>query len=111
MKSGFWAIWLDLEAEINQSLSSSDAPEDTKLPLGGLLWQACIFYTARCFNLWSAGPGNSSVSLDRLHEEYVQKSRTRAFGSVCQARVARSKSHFQRYRGARTASVPRTGPC
>ena len=84
MKSGFWAIWLDLEAQTNQAQPSSDAPEGIKLPLGGLLWQACIFYTARCFNLWSTGPANSSVSLDRLHEEYVQKSRTRAFGSVCQ---------------------------
>ena len=87
-KSGFWAIWLDLEAQINQAQPSSDASEGIKLPLGGLLWQACIFYTARCFNLWSSAPGNSSVSLDRLHEEYVQKTRTRAFGSVCQARVA-----------------------
>ena len=105
MKSGFWAIWLDLEAQINQAQPSSDAPEGIKLPLGGLLWQACIFYTARCFNLWSSAPGNSSVSLDRLHEEYVQKTRTRAFGSVCQARVARSKSHLQRYRGARAVKI------
>ena len=110
MKSGFWAIWLDLEAQINQAQPSSDAPEGIKLPLGGLLWQACIFYTARCFNLWSTGPGNSSVSLDRLHEEYVQKSRTRAFGSVCQARVARSKAHLQRYRGARTVKIVYLGP-
>ena len=110
MKSGFWAIWLDLEAQINQAQPSSDAPEGIKLPLGGLLWQACIFYTARCFNLWSTGPANSSVSLDRLHEEYVQKSRTRAFGSVCQARVARSKSHLQRYRGARTVKIVYLGP-
>ena len=110
MKSGFWAIWLDLEAQINQAQPSADAPEGIKLPLGGLLWQACIFYTARCFNLWSSGPGNSSVSLDRLHEEYVQKSRTRAFGSVCQARVARSKSHLQRYRGARTVKIVYLGP-
>ena len=78
--------------------------------LGGLLWQACIFYTARCLNLWSSGPANSSVSLDRLHEEYVQKSRTRAFGSVCQARVARSKSHLERYRGARTVKIVYLGP-
>ena len=110
MKSGFWAIWLDLEAQINQAQPSSDATEGIKLPLGGLLWQACIFYTARCFNLWSTGPGNSSVSLDRLHEEYVQKSRTRAFGSVCQARVARSKAHLQRYRGARTVKIVYLGP-
>ena len=110
MKSGFWAIWLDLEAQINQSQSSSNAAEGIKLPLGGLLWQTCIFYTARCFNLWSSGPGNSSVSLDRLHEEYVQKTRTRAFGSVCQARVARSKSHLQRYRGARTVKIVYLGP-
>ena len=110
MKSGFWAIWLDLEAQINQAQPSSDAPEGIKLPLGGLLWQACIFYTARCFNLWSSAPGNSSVSLDRLHEEYVQKTRTRAFGSVCQARVARSKSHLQRYRGARTVKIVYLGP-
>ena len=110
MKSGFWAIWLDLEAQINQAQPSSDANEGIKLPLGGLLWQACIFYTARCFNLWSTGPGNSSVSLDRLHEEYVQKSRTRAFGSVCQARVARSKAHLQRYRGARTIKIVYLGP-
>ena len=110
MKSGFWAIWLDLEAQINEAQPSSDATEGIKLPLGGLLWQACIFYTARCFNLWSTGPGNSSVSLDRLHEEYVQKSRTRAFGSVCQARVARSKAHLQRYRGARTVKIVYLGP-
>ena len=110
MKSGFWAIWLDLEAQINQAQPSSDAPEGIKLPLGGLLWQACIFYTARCFNLWSSAPGNSSVSLDRLHEEYVQKTRTRALGSVCQARVARSKSHLQRYRGARTVKIVYLGP-
>ena len=108
--SGFWAIWLDLEAQINQAQPSSDATEGIKLPLGGLLWQACIFYTARCFNLWATGPGNSSVSLDRLHEEYVQKSRTRAFGSVCQARVARSKAHLQRYRGARTVKIVYLGP-
>ena len=59
MKSGFWAIWLDLEAQINKSQSSSDAAEGIKLPLGGLLWQACIFYTARCFNLTYGplGPG------------------------------------------------------
>ena len=110
MKSGFWAIWLDLEAQINQAQPSSDATEGIKLPLGGLLWQACIFYTARCFNLWSTGPGNSSASPDRLHEEYVQKSRTRAFGSVCQARVARSKAHLQRYRGARTVKIVYLGP-
>ena len=110
MKSGFWAIWLDLEAQINQAQPSSDSPEGIKLPLGGLLWQACIFYTARCFNLWSSAPGNSSVSLDRLHEEYVQKTRTRAFGSVCQARVARSKSHLQRYRGARAVKIVYLGP-
>ena len=106
----FGAIWLDLEAQINQAQPSSDASEGIKLPLGGLLWQACIFYTARCFNLWSSAPGNSSVSLDRLHEEYVQKTRTRAFGSVCQARVARSKSHLQRYRGARTVKIVYLGP-
>ena len=110
MKSGFWAIWLDLEAQINQAQPPSDGAEGIKLPLGGLLWQACIFYTARCFNLWSSSPGNSSVSLDRLHEEYVQKSRTRAFGSVCQARVARSKAHLQRYRGARTVKIVYLGP-
>ena len=67
MKQGFWAVWLDLEKEVAKAKQGSEAVELGKyqLPLGGMLWQACVFYVARCYNLWCTSIGDSSTSIDR----------------------------------------------
>ena len=109
VKSGFWSVWLDLEAQITKALPEAPA-EGVKLPLGGLLWQAAVFYTSRCYNLWCCSQDNSTTALDRLHEEFVQKTRTRPFGCVLQAKVSKSRAHLEKYRGARTVKIVYLGP-
>ena len=109
VKSGFWSVWLDLEAQITKELPDAPA-EGVKLPLGGLLWQAAVFYTSRCYNLWCCSQDNSTTALDRLHEEFVQKTRTRPFGCVLQAKVSKSRAHLEKYRGARTVKIVYLGP-
>ena len=109
MKSGFWSVWLDLEAQITKPLPEAPA-EGVKLPLGGLLWQAAVFYTSRCYNLWCCSQDNSTTALDRLHEEFVQKTRTRPFGCVLQGKVSKSRAHLEKYRGARTVQIVYLGP-
>ena len=109
MKSGFWSVWLDLEAQITKALPEAPA-EGVKLPLGGLLWQAAVFYTSRCYNLWCCSQDNSTTALDRLHEESVQKTRTRPFGCVLQGKVSKSRAHLEKYRGARTVKIVYLGP-
>ena len=83
--------------------------------VSSFLWEVCSgkhvsFTLLDALTYGPLGPVIPRYLLDRLHEEYVQKTRTRAFGSVCQARVARSKSHSQRYRGARTVKIVYLGP-
>ena len=109
MKSGFWSVWLDLEAQITKALPEAPA-EGVKLPLGGLLWQAAVFYTSRCYNLWCCSQDNSTTALDRLHEEFVQKTRARPFGCVLQGKVSKSRAHLEKYRGARTVKIVYLGP-
>ena len=109
VKSGFWSVWLDLEAQITKALPEAPA-EGVKLPWGGLLWQAAVFYTSRCYNLWCCSQDNSTTALDRLHEEFVQKTRTRPFGCVLQAKVSKSRAHLEKYRGARTVKIVYLGP-
>ena len=109
VKSGFWSVWLDLEAQITKGLPEAPA-EGVKLPSGGLLWQAAVFYTSRCYNLWCCSQDNSTTALDRLHEEFVQKTRTRPFGCVLQAKVSKSRAHLEKYRGARTVKIVYLGP-
>ena len=52
VKHFFWLVWLDLKLEVTRSQS---AEAETRLPLGGLLWQAALLYTCRCHNLWHDG--------------------------------------------------------
>ena len=112
MKQGFWAVWLDLEKEVAKAKQGSEAVELGKyqLPLGGMLWQACVFYVARCYNLWCTSIGDSSTSIDRLHEEIVNRTRTRPFGCLVQAQVSKSKAHHDKFRGARTVKAVYLGP-
>ena len=74
------------------------------------MWQAAVFYTSRCYNLWCCSQDNSTTALDRLHEEFVQKTRTRPFGCVLQAKVSKSRAHLEKYRGARTVKIVYLGP-
>ncbi|CAE7775953.1 unnamed protein product [Symbiodinium sp. CCMP2592] len=112
MKQGFWSVWLDLEKEVAKVKQETEAVELGKyrLPLGGLLWQACVFYVARCYNLWCTSVGDSSTSIDRLHEEIVNRTRTRPFGCLVQAQVSKSKAHHDKFRGARTVKAVYLGP-
>ncbi|OLP98034.1 hypothetical protein AK812_SmicGene19562 [Symbiodinium microadriaticum] len=36
-----------------------------------------------------------------MHEDFVQKIRTRPFGSIVQAKLSKSRAHLDKYRGAR----------
>ncbi|CAE7198495.1 unnamed protein product [Symbiodinium sp. CCMP2592] len=112
MKQGFWSVWMDLEKEVAKVKQETEAVELGKyqLPLGGLLWQACVFYVARCYNLWCTSVGDSSTSIDRLHEEIVNRTRTRPFGCLVQAQVSKSKAHHDKFRGARTVKAVYLGP-
>ena len=108
MKQGFWAVWLDLEREV----ARNSAPEDwnKKLPLGGMLWQACVLYSARCYNLWSFSHQDVTTPIDRLHEEIVHRTRTLPFGCLVYAKVGGSKAHQQKYRGKKTVKAVYLGP-
>ena len=112
VRQGFWAVWLDLERQIALKKFPGQDAELGKyqLPLGGLLWQACVFYVSRCYNLWSSGHGDSTTSIDLLHEEIVHRTRTLPFGCVVQAKVSKSKAHLAKYRGAKTVKAVYLGP-
>ena len=105
VRQGFWAVWLDLERQIALKKFPGQDAELGKyqLPLGGLLWQACVFYVSRCYNLWSSSHGDSTTSIDLLHEEIVHRTRTLPFGCVVQAKVSKSKAHLAKYRGAKNS--------
>ena len=96
VKQSFWSVWLDLELEVTRSQS---AEAETRLPLGGLLWQAALLYTCRCHNLWRAGINDVTTPIDRVHEQIVQRTRTFAFGSVVLAKTSKSKAHLAKFRG------------
>ena len=81
-----------------------------QLPLGGMLWQTCLLYAARSFNLWNFDSHNSTTAIDRLHEEIVQRTRTLPFGCSVQAKVGGSKRHLEKFRGAKTVRVSYLGP-
>ena len=110
MKQGFWSIWLDLEAEIKRRRPAEEGSAAWQLPLGGMLWQTCLLYAARSFNLWSFDSNNSTTAIDRLHEEIVQRTRTLPFGCSAQAKVGGSKRHLEKFRGAKTVRVSYLGP-
>ena len=110
MKQGFWSIWLDLEAEIKRRRPVEEGGAAWRLPLGGMLWQTCLLYAARSFNLWNFDSNNSTTAIDRLHEEIVQRTRTLPFGCSAQAKVGGSKRHLEKFRGAKTVRVSYLGP-
>ena len=111
MRQGFWAVWLDLEKEIAKLLPPPEAEAPPyKMPLGGLLWQAALFYSSRCFNLWSTSLGDVTTPIDRLHEEFVHRTRTLPFGCTIQAKVGGSAEHVRKYRGAKTIRAVYLGP-
>ena len=110
MKQGFWSIWLDLEAEIKRRRPAEEGGAAWQLPLGGMLWQTCLLYAARSFNLWNFDSNNSTTAIDRLHEEIVQRTRTLPFGCSAQAKVGGSKRHLEKFRGAKTVRVSYLGP-
>ena len=110
MKQGFWSIWLDLEAEVKRRRPAEEGGAAWQLPLGGMLWQTCLLYAARSFNLWSFDSNNSTTAIDRLHEEIVQRTRTLPFGCSAQAKVGGSKRHLEKFRGAKTVRVSYLGP-
>ena len=45
-----------------------------------------------------------------MHEDFVQKIRTRPFGSIVQAKLSKSRAHLDKYRGARTVKTVYLGP-
>ena len=96
VKQSFWSVWLDLELEVTRSQS---AEAETRLFLGGLLWQAALLYTCRCHNLWRAGINDVTTPIDRVHEQIAQGTRTFAFGSVVLAKTSKSKAHLAKFRG------------
>ena len=64
----------------------------------------------RQVELWCTSIGDSSTSIDRLHEEIVNRTRTRPFGCLVQAQVSKSKAHHDKFRGARTVKAVYLGP-
>ena len=96
VKQSFWSVWLDLELEGTRSQS---VEAETRLPLGGLLWQAALLYTCRCHNLWHAGINDVTTPIDRVHEQIVQRTRTFAFGSVVLAKTSRVKRTWLSFEG------------
>ena len=69
-----------------------------------------MFYVSRCYNLWSSSLGDSTTSIDLLHQEIVHRTRTLPFGCVVQAKVSKSRAHLAKYRGAKTVKAVYLSP-
>ena len=103
VKQSFWSVWLDLELEVTRSQS---AEAETRLPLGGLLWQAALLYTCRCHNLWHAGINDVTTPIDRVHEQCRERVPLLSAEVWCFRRLQRVKRTWLSFEGRIWLSAP-----
>ena len=100
VKQSFWSVWLDLEHEVARSQS---AEAETRLPLGGLLWQA-----ARA-GVRTGGMRALTMSLLRLtgFMNRLCKERVRLLSEVwCLRRLLKVRRTWLSFEGRIWSSVP-----